>query len=92
MSKDETQTGSELSERLGDDETMGPEHHEFCNMRLVGRDCDCGLDDLYRLVDDLAMVIRRFVHAIRKNDPDNEMAQQAMDYLKRKNLQGSILR
>lgn len=52
----------------------------------------CCWEEWKRQVDDLAMMTRRFVHAIRKVDPDNKMARQAMDYLKRKNLQGSVLR
>ena len=35
------------------DDTMGPLHHEYCNVRLLGRDCDCGLDALRNRVAEL---------------------------------------
>lgn len=43
-------------------------------------------------VDELAMLTRMLVHSVRKANPDNETARQAMGYLQRHNLQGSILR
>jgi hypothetical protein len=43
-------------------------------------------------MDDLSMLIRQLVHALRKAAPDNALAERAMDYLKRKGLQGSPLR
>ena len=43
-------------------------------------------------VDDLSMLVRQLVHALRKASPDNALAERAMDYLKRKGLQGSPLR
>jgi hypothetical protein len=43
-------------------------------------------------MDDLSMLIRQLVHALRKASPDNALAERATDYLKRKGLQGSPLR
>lgn len=43
-------------------------------------------------VSDLAMLIARLVRQVRKNDPDNPVAAKAMDYLRRHDLRGSILR
>jgi hypothetical protein len=45
-----------------------------------------------RQVDDLAMLVRGLVHDLQKLNPDSSRAKKAMDYLKRKNLTGSILR
>lgn len=44
------------------------------------------------IVDDLAMLVRRLVHALHKSKPDSTLAKQAVDYLRRKGLQGSPLR
>lgn len=43
-------------------------------------------------VDDCAALIRQLVHALRKASPTSDLASRAMDYLKRKGLQGSPLR
>lgn len=43
-------------------------------------------------VDDMAAVIRQLVRSLRKASPDNEVAERALDYLKRHGLQGSPLR
>lgn len=43
-------------------------------------------------VDDLAMLVARLVRALRKAAPDNELSEQALDYLKREGLTGSALR
>lgn len=45
-----------------------------------------------RRVDELSMLIRQLVHALRKAAPDNDLAGRAGDYLKRAGLQGSPLR
>lgn len=73
-------------------ETMQPEHHEYCNARMLGRECDCGLQELILQVKDLSFMVRRFVRAIRKVDPENKMADEAVEYLVRKKLHGCILR
>lgn len=43
-------------------------------------------------VADLAMLVSRLVQQVRKHEPDNDVAEKAMDYLRRKDLTGSILR
>lgn len=43
-------------------------------------------------VEDMAAVIRRLVHSLRKAAPDNEVATRAMAYLKKHGLEGSPLR
>lgn len=43
-------------------------------------------------VDDMAAVIRQLVRSLRKASPGNEVAERALDYLKRHGLQGSPLR
>lgn len=45
-----------------------------------------------RTVDDLASIVMRLAHALRKAAPDNEHTEKALDYLKRKELIGSPLR
>jgi hypothetical protein len=45
-----------------------------------------------RQVDDLAALVGRLVRALRKAAPDNALADQALDYLRRQGLQGSPLR
>jgi hypothetical protein len=43
-------------------------------------------------VDDLSALVRQLVHRLRKAAPDNDLPEKALDYLKRKGLQGSPLR
>ncbi|MBB5448417.1 hypothetical protein HDG38_007070, partial [Paraburkholderia sp. WSM4177] len=43
-------------------------------------------------VDDLAMLVRKLVRHVRKARPDNNMADMAMDYLRRHGLEESPLR
>lgn len=50
------------------------------------------LAELERVTDDLAALVRKLVRSLRKTAPDNELADKALDYLKRKGLQGSPLR
>lgn len=45
-----------------------------------------------KTVDELAMMVRLLVHALRKAAPANPLSVRAMDYLERHGLQGSILR
>jgi hypothetical protein len=44
-----------------------------------------------RAISDLSMLVRRLSHALRKSG-SKQMPDQADDYIKRKGLQGSILR
>ena len=48
--------------------------------------------ELRATVDDLSALVRRLVQALTKAAPDNDLPAKAMDYLKRKGLQGSPLR
>ncbi|MCO7556144.1 hypothetical protein [Metapseudomonas otitidis] len=45
-----------------------------------------------QVVDDLACLVRRLVHQLRKAAPAHDLPEKAMDYLKRKGLQGSPYR
>lgn len=47
---------------------------------------------LERVADDLSALVQRLARALRKAAPDNDLPEKAMDYLRRKNLQGSPLR
>lgn len=48
--------------------------------------------ELELAVDDLAALVQRLVRAIHTANPSNTFADKAMDYLKRKGLQGNPLR
>lgn len=43
-------------------------------------------------VDDLSCLVRQLVHKLRQVAPDSDLPAKALDYLKRKGLQGSPLR
>lgn len=43
-------------------------------------------------VEDLSALVRQLVHRLRKASPDNDLPEKALDYLRRKGLQGSPLR
>lgn len=43
-------------------------------------------------VPDLAMLVARLIYQVGRFDPGNDTAKKAMDYLRRKNLQQSVLR
>jgi hypothetical protein len=43
-------------------------------------------------VGNLAVLVARLVKQVRKHDPLNDVAAKAMDYLRREELDGSILR
>lgn len=77
--------GGELAELLDDDQWNNTEQR-YLLPALEEREA------LLAQVGDLAMLIRMLVHSVHKANPDNETARKAMDYLKRHNLQGSILR
>ena len=42
--------------------------------------------------DDLAALVRRLAHALRKAAPDNDLPEKALDYLNRKGFHGQVLR
>lgn len=48
--------------------------------------------ELAGVVDDLCALAKQFVQRLRKAAPDSDLPEKAMDYLKRKGLQGSPLR
>ena len=48
--------------------------------------------ELERVTDDLAALVRRLAHSLRKAAPGNDLPEKALDYLKRESLQGSPLR
>lgn len=48
--------------------------------------------ELEREADDLAALVARLAHALRKAAPGNDLPEKAMDYLRRKGLQGSPMR
>ena len=47
---------------------------------------------LERVTADLAALVRRLAHSLRKAAPCNELPAKAMDYLQREGLAGSPLR
>lgn len=48
--------------------------------------------ELAGIVDDLSALTRRLVHHLAKAAPESDLPAQAIDYLKRKCLQGSPMR
>lgn len=63
-------------------------------------DPDCGAceraqqeyAEIEKVADDLATLVRHLVRYIQKTAPDKELTDKALDYLKRKGLQGSPFR
>lgn len=58
-------------------------------------DCKAAAKDyaeLEKVVDDLAQLVKRLAHSLRKAAPDNELPDKALDYLKREELCGTPLR
>jgi len=49
-------------------------------------------EELEKVVDDLALLVKQLAHALKKDRPDKVLPDRAMDYLKRKELLGSPLR
>lgn len=43
-------------------------------------------------IGDLAMLVARLVQQVRRFDASNDVAEKAMDYLRRKNIAGAVLR
>ena len=48
--------------------------------------------ELEKVVEELSVLVRRLAHRLKKIDNNNELSTQAMDYLTRNNLTGSLLR
>ena len=44
------------------------------------------------MMDDLTALVARLAHSLRQATPDNDLPEKAVDYLRRKGLQGSPLR
>ena len=42
--------------------------------------------------DDLVLLLRRVAHSLRKAEPNNDLAERALDYLQRHGQAGSVLR
>lgn len=60
--------------------------------RLLSLDDDGAAVPTDRQTADLAALVRQLAHALRKAAPGNDLADRAVDYLKRAGLQGSPLR
>ncbi|MFD2755966.1 hypothetical protein [Comamonas terrae] len=56
------------------------------------RTCEISQTAVRGNVDELAMLVRRLVQSLRKAAPDNDLADQALDYLKRYGMGGTLLR
>jgi len=70
---------------------MGPDelHDPYCG------GCEMAQEDykeLEKVVEDLSALVRRLARNLEKSNPNNELIEQAMDYLIRNNLAGSVLR
>lgn len=53
---------------------------------------ECCWSEWKHEVDDLAALVRQLVFSLNSHNPGGKVQQRAMDYLKRHNLKGSILR
>lgn len=62
------------------------------HLRIDNAQLQYALEQSETIVDDLAQLVTRLVRQLRKADPDNELAEKALDYLKGKKLCGSSLR
>lgn len=54
--------------------------------------CEISQTAAFGKVDELAMLVRQLVHSLRKVSPGNDLAERALDYLKRHGLTGTVLR
>lgn len=69
--------------------TKTPEtNHAGAQSRAEG----ANLTDVFATVDDLAALVKRLAHSLRQAAPDNDLPEKALDYLRRKGMQGSPLR
>lgn len=62
------------------------------HLRIDNAQLQYALEQSETIVDDLAQLVMRLVHQLRKAEPDNELSDKALDYLKLNGLTGSILR
>ena len=62
------------------------------HLRIDNAQLQYALEHSETIVDDLAQLVMRLVHQLRKAEPDNELSDKALDYLKRNGLTGLILR
>lgn len=74
---------------MPDECSMVADAHLLAPPALAGSQVQAAGD---AVVDDLAMLVRRLVRSLEKANPGTDLAPQALDYLKRKGLQGSPLR
>jgi len=83
------QATSESSAGLGEEGTC-----LWCQgtMNLETAVGDCCWGEWKREIDDLSMLVRSLASSLRKVAPEHGLPDRAIDYLKRKGLQGSILR
>ena len=58
----------------------------------LARDLECELFVAKTQVGDLAALVRRLVHALRKSAPDNDLPAKALDYLNRNGIPTTMLR
>ena len=69
---------------------MGPDelHDPYCvRIRQMAQE---DYKELEKVVDELSVLVRRLVNRLKKIDNNNELSTQAMDYLTRNNLTGSL--
>jgi len=70
---------------MGDDEL----HDAYCGSCEIAQE---DYKELEKVVEDLAILVRRLARNLGKLQPDNELSIKAMDYLIRNDLAGSPLR
>lgn len=93
MNKNETMKtvqvgGSELNVELDINRLIVDIKH----LRIDNAQLQYALEQSETIVDDLAQLVKRLVHSLRRDAPDNRLTDQAMDYLKNKQLLGSAFR
>lgn len=62
------------------------------HLRIDNAQLQYALEQSETIVDDLAQLVTRLARQLRKANPDNELAEKALDYLNGKKLCGSSLR
>lgn len=67
-----------------------------CMQNLHGFVCNCKSrkrnESIEKQVDELAVLVRKLAHSLKKCNETSDLPDRAMDYLKRSNLTGSPLR
>lgn len=48
--------------------------------------------ELEKVVDDLAQLVKRLAHALKKSTPNNDLPKKALDYLRREQILGEPMR